>query len=312
MGNGMQQFESARIVKSTGAELLGQPHRPAIGGVKLVVEIGDGARALPRGRAPELHAEPARHGQFVPCWRKLEVRTFDALVRIATRSNPGRRWTNSMRRERAKHRQPSGRPAKRHYNPHTVVAIRAVPSPIRSDCTSAEPRAPVSTTPLETRQSEAKPSGNASSSGVNSGGDSAFVAGETRQRKQPPRRSAKSSPLAAKATRVSQALVATRARTAALQIPDAHPLRSRRRQPAAVRGKGGVSHRAVPSLPQTHDDRWRARTRAVARPVSVSQRVSPSVRAKPSDVTVQEDLKARFNVRASQQISSRSQPPLIR
>src|SRR5882724_337559 len=94
------------------------------------------------------------------------------------------------------------------FNPSAVGFQSRWPAPSSSLPITAEPRAPVSTTEFEARQSEMNPAGTASSSGDNSGGDVLFVAGETRQRKQPPARSANSSPLAAKQTRVAQALVA--------------------------------------------------------------------------------------------------------
>src|ERR1043165_3681230 len=91
--------------------------------------------------------------------------------------------------------------------PHTVGRQARGPPPNSPVLSTAEPCVLFITRPLESRERLLKPSGTARSRGFSSGTDAALVAGETRQRKPPPPRSAKSSPLAAKQTRVAQALV---------------------------------------------------------------------------------------------------------
>src|SRR5882672_7841811 len=155
------------------------------------------------------NSTPHRHDTAISSHlgENWKVRTLDALVRIATRSRLASRWTKRQgvnEGNKASHR-PSGEAP---LNPAAVRFQSRGPEPSSPFPTTAEPRAPVNTTPFEARQSEMKPAGTASSRGANSGGDVLFVPGETRQRKPSPVRSAKSSPLTPKKTRVAPALVA--------------------------------------------------------------------------------------------------------
>ena len=69
-------------------------------------------------------------------------------------------------------------------NPVTVRFQSYRPMPSSLLPITAEPRGPFSTKAFEATHSDSKSSGNASSSGDNSGGDAVFVPGEMRQRKQ--------------------------------------------------------------------------------------------------------------------------------